>query len=102
MLFCRQYNLTNAPLLAWLPNKWYNHAMITTIDKAGRVVIPKALRENVGLAPGEVEITVDGASLRLESRVATPLERGGKLFLPSGGASLTDEELRTLRFADQR
>lgn len=37
-------------------------AMKTTIDSAGRVVIPKAIRDSVGLAGGsEVEITeVDG------------------------------------------
>ncbi|MGI8875041.1 MAG: AbrB/MazE/SpoVT family DNA-binding domain-containing protein, partial [Egibacteraceae bacterium] len=29
--------------------------MRTTIDKAGRVVIPKGLRDALGLAPGPVE-----------------------------------------------
>jgi AbrB family looped-hinge helix DNA binding protein len=44
--------------------------MRTTIDKAGRVVIPAALRERAGLVPGaEVEITADETGLRLE-RVA--------------------------------
>lgn len=34
--------------------------MITTMDKAGRIVIPKAMRDVVGLpAGGEVEIDVD-------------------------------------------
>ena len=40
--------------------------MRTTIDKAGRVVIPKPLREQVGLAEGEVELVVDGAGVRIE------------------------------------
>jgi AbrB family looped-hinge helix DNA binding protein len=44
--------------------------MRTTIDKAGRLVIPLALRERAGLRPGaELEITVDETGLRLE-RVA--------------------------------
>jgi AbrB family looped-hinge helix DNA binding protein len=44
--------------------------MRTTIDKAGRVVIPAPLRERAGLVPGsELEITEDGVGLRLE-RVA--------------------------------
>jgi AbrB family looped-hinge helix DNA binding protein len=44
--------------------------MRTTIDKAGRVVIPAALRERAGLTPGsELEITEDDRGLRLE-RVA--------------------------------
>lgn len=46
--------------------------MKTTIDKAGRVVIPAALRERAGLAAGaEVEITFEDSGLRLE-RTAPP------------------------------
>jgi AbrB family looped-hinge helix DNA binding protein len=44
--------------------------MRTTIDKAGRVVIPAAVRERAGLLPGaELEITLDDTGVRLE-RVA--------------------------------
>jgi AbrB family looped-hinge helix DNA binding protein len=44
--------------------------MRTTIDKAGRVVIPVAIRERAGLLPGtELTITLDEFGLRLE-RVA--------------------------------
>jgi AbrB family looped-hinge helix DNA binding protein len=44
--------------------------MRTTIDKAGRVVIPAALRDRAGLSPGaELEITADETGLRIE-RVA--------------------------------
>jgi len=44
--------------------------MRTTIDKAGRVVIPAAVRERAGLTPGtQLEITVDETGLRIE-RVA--------------------------------
>ncbi|MBA2304696.1 MAG: AbrB/MazE/SpoVT family DNA-binding domain-containing protein [Acidobacteria bacterium] len=40
------------------------------MDKAGRVVIPAAVRERAGLAPGtQLEITVDEIGLRIE-RVA--------------------------------
>jgi AbrB family looped-hinge helix DNA binding protein len=45
-------------------------AMRTTIDKAGRVVIPAAVRDRAGFAPGtELEVTVDETGVRLE-RVA--------------------------------
>jgi AbrB family looped-hinge helix DNA binding protein len=41
--------------------------MRTTIDKAGRVVIPSALRDRVGLVAGsELEVTEDGTGIRLE------------------------------------
>ena len=44
--------------------------MRITIDKAGRVVIPAAIRERMGLLPGtELKITVDEFGVRLE-RVA--------------------------------
>jgi AbrB family looped-hinge helix DNA binding protein len=47
--------------------------MVTTIDKAGSVVIPTALREKAGLRPGtEVEITFDEISIRLEARAKRP------------------------------
>ena len=40
--------------------------MRSTIDKAGRLVIPKALRDMLGLVPGEVEVTPEGAGLHIE------------------------------------
>ena len=45
--------------------------MRTTIDKAGRLVIPAALRQRAGLSAGaEVELTEDEFGLRL-ARVAS-------------------------------
>jgi AbrB family looped-hinge helix DNA binding protein len=42
----------------------------TTIDKAGRVVIPAAVRDRAGLTPGtELEVTLDETGVRIE-RVA--------------------------------
>ena len=47
--------------------------MRTTIDKAGRVVIPAAIRERVGLTPGsELEITEDEVGIRLQRVAAGP------------------------------
>jgi AbrB family looped-hinge helix DNA binding protein len=44
--------------------------MRATIDKAGRVVIPSALRDRAGLTPGaELEVTADETGIRIE-RVA--------------------------------
>jgi AbrB family looped-hinge helix DNA binding protein len=44
--------------------------MRSTIDKAGRVVIPAAMRERAGFAAGtELEITLEDSAIRLE-RVA--------------------------------
>jgi len=47
--------------------------MRTTIDKAGRVVIPAAIRERAGLTPGsQLEITEDQLGIRLERIAAGP------------------------------
>jgi AbrB family looped-hinge helix DNA binding protein len=44
--------------------------MRTTIDKAGRVVIPASIRDRAAFRPGtELEVTVDDLGIRLE-RVA--------------------------------
>jgi len=54
--------------------------MRTTIDKAGRVVIPATIRERAGLTAGaELEITEDELGLRLERVAEGPrLVRVGK------------------------
>ena len=54
--------------------------MKTTIDKAGRVVIPAAIREKAGFKPGtELDVVMDDVSVRLIRRVPGPkLVRVGK------------------------
>jgi AbrB family looped-hinge helix DNA binding protein len=47
--------------------------MRTTIDKAGRVVIPAAIRDRAGLSAGaELEVTEDELGIRLERVAAGP------------------------------
>ena len=77
--------------------------MRATIDKAGRLVIPKQLRDHLGFRPGEVEVTADGAGLRVEPIAAESLvERDGRLVIPAGGATVNDALVRELRDAGQR
>ena len=75
----------------------------TTVDQAGRVVIPKPLREELHLEPGDALcLESNGEQITLRPvRGAFPLqkERGVWVFrtgrpLP---ASVTDEHLRRLR-----
>ena len=48
--------------------------MIITIDRAGRVVVPKSLRDQLNLAPGtELEIEAAGDGLKLRKAGAEPL-----------------------------
>lgn len=77
--------------------------MITTIDKAGRVVVPKAMRDRLGLAPGtELEIVEDGAGLRIDVVFSDAVVIVGTRPLIGAGPEIDDEMVRELRFADQR
>jgi AbrB family looped-hinge helix DNA binding protein len=77
--------------------------MRATIDMAGRLVIPKALRDSLGLVPGEVEVTADGVGLHVEPLAGDQLEdEDGLLVIPSAEVTLNDDVVRTLRDADQR
>lgn len=67
------------------------------------MVIPKAIRERAGIAAGEVELSLDGAAIRIESVAADELvEEDGLLLLPSGGPAFDADSVRELRLADQR
>ncbi len=77
--------------------------MRSTIDKAGRLVIPKALRDSLGLVPGEVEVIPDGAGLRIEPLAGDQLDdEDGLLVIPAADVTISDDLVRTLRDAGQR
>ncbi len=47
-----------------MAKRWYASPMTTTIDKAGRVVIPAEVRKRLGLAAGaELEMVIEGFSI---------------------------------------
>ena len=64
--------------------------MRSTIDKAGRVVIPAPIRERAGLVPGTpLEVTADETGVRIERVGPAPkLVRVGKRLVakPTGAA----------------
>ncbi len=78
--------------------------MKTTIDKAGRLVIPRGLRAQVGLVQGgEVEVGVHGAAILIEPVAGDDLLKDGSfVVIPRTGTAVTDEDVRDLRLADQR
>ena len=86
-----------------MPCRGYRPGMRATIDTAGRLVIPKRLRDDIGLRPGEVEVFAEGTGLRVEPLAAESLdERDTMLVIPAAGAQIDDDLVRTLRDAGQR
>ena len=77
--------------------------MRTTIDKAGRLVIPRAIRNRIGLAGGgKVEIEIDGAAIRIEPVAGSELrEDAGLLIIPAIGTSIDDALVRELIDGDR-
>ena len=75
-----------------MPLAWYNDGMKTTIDKAGRVVIPAPIRAKVGLKPGtEIEIAVEDGSIVLRRNVPGPrIVRVGKRLVARPSVPLKD------------
>lgn len=73
--------------------------MRTTIDAAGRIVVPKPLREELGFAAG-AELEVEAVDGRLEiaipSRVRMEESAHGPRFVADDAEPLTDDEVRQL------
>ena len=73
--------------------------MRATIDAAGRLVVPKPLRDQLGFRPG-MELEVDAVDGRLEVAVPSSVrvEQGphGPVFAADAAPPLTVEEVREL------
>ena len=71
---------------------WHTCGMKAAIDKAGRVVIPAAIRLRAGLTPGtEIEVVLDDVSVRLFRRVPGPkLSRAGKRLVARPSVPVRD------------
>lgn len=81
--------------------------MRVTVDRVGRIVIPKVFRVALGLGPDtELEVVPEGGGLRLEPvrpRERVIVERDGLPLLERAGSELlTDDEVRRLRDDLQR
>ena len=72
--------------------------MRTTVDKAGRLVIPRELRDRIGLGSGgDVELTLEGAAIRIEPVAGSDLvEEDGFLVVPATGSTFGQDLVREL------
>ena len=78
--------------------------MKTTIDSVGRVVVPKPLRDALGLVPGStVDISRYGAGLQLTpaGRVARLVDEDGAL-VATGETEIDDHDVLDLIDAGRR
>ena len=78
--------------------------MRTRIDKAGRLVIPRVMRSEVGLLDGgEVDIALHGAAIIIEPVTGEDLRREGRfVVIPRVGTTISDADVREQRLLDQR
>lgn len=82
--------------------------MMVSIDRAGRIVIPKEVRDQLDLdADTELDLEVEGETIRIERRrtAARTLDwvDGRPVFRAvPGHKKITDADVQRLRDADQR
>jgi len=82
--------------------------MMVTIDRAGRIVIPKDVRDRLDLTPDlELELQVQGDQILIERPRHAPrrlawTEDGRPYFPADGGHQVSDLDVQQLRDADQR
>lgn len=82
-------------------------SMMVNLDRAGRVVIPKEIRDRLAIeAETDLEVTTDGDGILL-----TPVRRRGRVVVevdgwpviePAAGVTITDADVQRWRDADQR
>jgi AbrB family looped-hinge helix DNA binding protein len=86
---------TKIPFPNW-DHPSYNGIMNSkvTLDRAGRVVLPKSLREELHLSPGDtLDLTVQGDEVRLRPRrSSSPLQKKQGVWVFSTGKTMTSDE----------
>ena len=91
--------LPGTALVEIIPVLWHIYDMKTTIDAAGRIVVPKSLRQALNLKPGQsLEIRAGDGRLEIEiAATAMTLRKRGKdvVAIPAVDLpTLTAEEVR--------
>lgn len=76
---------------------WYVEAMRATIDRTGRVVIPKPLRDVLGLSPDtplEIQLVDDHLELSAIHEPPTIIAGASGPLVAATGTPLSDTDLR--------
>ena len=77
---------------------WYAHPMQAIIDQGGRIVVPKALRDRLGLTPGSiVDISMYGGGLHIAPGGRTArLERRNGALVAVSDTMISDDDVADL------
>ncbi len=78
--------------------------MQTTIDAAGRIVVPKILRDRLGLGPGSlVDLSPYGAGLQLVAVSPTArLRSDDGILVADSDTAISDDDIFAILDADRR
>lgn len=79
--------------------------ILVPIDKAGRVVLPKDVREELAIVPGDLlKVSIHGneVTLRPNRETAGFVRRGRALIFSSGESDLLDNEAVNSILAEER
>jgi AbrB family looped-hinge helix DNA binding protein len=79
---------------AEMGSDWYDNPMEAVVDQAGRIVLPKFIRDALGLLPGtKVDISPYGAGVQVvpAGRTARLVEEDGVLV--SAGETPVDDDI---------
>ena len=85
-----------------MASQWWSDGMRTTIDRTGRLVVPKALRDRLGLNAGAgVELTERGAELVITPvgpEIVLEQREGRRVFVTTQDETpgLTDDDVRRM------
>lgn len=86
---------------------WYFSAMRTTIDGAGRIVVPKAMRDSMGLTAGrEIDVVFTDGRIEIElAPVEVEVDTASgppRLVARHDQPPLTDSEIRDVLESTRR
>lgn len=85
--------------------EWYHHAMKLTMDRAGRIVVPKAIRDRLGMGDGGTfDLSVYGEGLQLvpNGRTARLVREDDGRLVAASDTVITDEDVFALIDASRR
>jgi len=96
----RRYWEHRTPFPAWVSPRYSGSMSKVTLDRAGRVVLPKNLRDELRLSPGDtLDVTVQCDEIKLRPRRSSSAlqKKQGVWVFSTGKPMASDETAEALR-----